>query len=125
MLWRSMRFPAILFDWRGTLFHDEAPVDWIRASALAIGCSLTESELTEVVERISLADHLPEVKAPSFRQDISLELNAAPPSVGEAMKLVTLLRPRVAGIMNEKAVSHSISWSNQEAIALRRFGGHI
>lgn len=34
-------FGAVLFDWRGTLFHDEDDAAWIRASAASISQTLT------------------------------------------------------------------------------------
>ena len=34
-------FRAVLFDWRGTLFHDEDDAAWIRASAASISQTLT------------------------------------------------------------------------------------
>ena len=35
-------FRAVLFDWRGTLFHDEDDAAWIRASAASIGQTLDD-----------------------------------------------------------------------------------
>jgi FMN phosphatase YigB (HAD superfamily) len=46
----SRAFRAVLFDWRGTLFHDEDEADWIRASAASIGRALTSDEVNALVE---------------------------------------------------------------------------
>ncbi len=66
-------FSAVLFDWRGTLFHDESDRDWILASAAAIGREMAESDAglpapgmpvisqtsrTPVSMRISVGRHL-------------------------------------------------------------------
>jgi hypothetical protein len=48
----SRVFRAVLFDWRGTLFHDEDEADFIRASAVSIGRTLTSAEVNALVERL-------------------------------------------------------------------------
>jgi hypothetical protein len=45
-------FGAVLFDWRGTLFHDEDDAAWIRASAASIGQTLTTQEVSARVEML-------------------------------------------------------------------------
>jgi hypothetical protein len=45
-------FRAVLFDWRGTLFHDEDDAAWIRASAASIGQTLTTHEVNARVEML-------------------------------------------------------------------------
>jgi hypothetical protein len=45
-------FRAVLFDWRGTLFHDEDDAAWIRASAASIGQTLTNQEVNARVEML-------------------------------------------------------------------------
>jgi len=45
-------FRAVLFDWRGTLFHDEDDAAWIRASAASIGQTLTTQEVSARVEML-------------------------------------------------------------------------
>jgi len=40
----SAEFRAVLFDWRGTLFHDEDDADWTRASAASIGRTLSPQQ---------------------------------------------------------------------------------
>jgi len=51
----SSAFRAVLFDWRGTLFHDEDEADWIRASAASIGRSMTSSDMIALVEGLGPA----------------------------------------------------------------------
>ncbi len=41
-------FSVVLFDWRGTLFHDESDEDWIRASAASTGRTLQAGEETRL-----------------------------------------------------------------------------
>jgi hypothetical protein len=48
-------FRAVLFDWRGTLFHDEDEADWIRASAASIDRTLTSAELNALIEGLPAA----------------------------------------------------------------------
>ena len=43
-------FTAVLFDWRGTLFHDESDQDWIRASAASIGRTPSDDEVDHLLE---------------------------------------------------------------------------
>ena len=45
-------FRAVLFDWRGTLFHDEDDAAWIRASAASISQTLTTHEVDAHVEML-------------------------------------------------------------------------
>jgi phosphoglycolate phosphatase-like HAD superfamily hydrolase len=59
----AREFQAVLFDWRGTLFHDEDEADWIRASAASIGRTLTSAEVNALVEGLPPAAEHPEVIA--------------------------------------------------------------
>jgi len=45
-------FRAVLFDWRGTVFHDEDDAAWIRASAASIGQTLRTQEVSARVEML-------------------------------------------------------------------------
>jgi len=54
------RFDAVLFDWRGALFHDQDEADWIRASAASIGRTLTSAEVNALVEMLPVAAEHPE-----------------------------------------------------------------
>jgi FMN phosphatase YigB (HAD superfamily) len=70
-------FRAVLFDWRGTLFHDEDEADFIRASASSIGRTLTSAELSALVERLPAAAEHPEVIAAHATADCSPDLHRA------------------------------------------------
>jgi hypothetical protein len=52
-------FRAVLFDWRGTLFHDEDEAAWIRASAASIGRTLTSEELKALIDGLPAAAEHP------------------------------------------------------------------
>ena len=49
------RFRAVLFDWRGTLFHDESDTEWIRASAASIGRGLSTDEAQALANSLAAA----------------------------------------------------------------------
>ena len=51
----STAFRAVLFDWRGTLFHDEDEADWIRASAASVGRRMTSSDMIALIEGLGPA----------------------------------------------------------------------
>jgi HAD superfamily hydrolase (TIGR01509 family) len=73
----SRAFRAVLFDWRGTLFHDEDEADFIRASAVSIGRTLTSAEVNALVERLPAAAEHPEVIAAHGTADCSPDLHHA------------------------------------------------
>lgn len=73
----SRVFRAVLFDWRGTLFHDEDEADFIRASAQSIGRTLTSAEVNALVERLPAAAEHPEVIAAHATADCSPDLHRA------------------------------------------------
>jgi FMN phosphatase YigB (HAD superfamily) len=73
----SRAFRAVLFDWRGTLFHDEDEADWIRASAASIGRTLTSDEVNVLVEMLPVAAKRPEVIAAHATADCSADLHRA------------------------------------------------
>ena len=71
----SRAFRAVLFDWRGTLFHDEIEADFIRASAASIGRTLTSAEVDALVERLPAAAEHPDVIAAHGTADCSPDLH--------------------------------------------------
>ena len=73
----STAFRAVLFDWRGTLFHDEEEADFIRASAASIGRSMSPSEVIALVEGLGPAAEHPEVVAAHQTADCSADLHRA------------------------------------------------
>jgi HAD superfamily hydrolase (TIGR01549 family) len=87
------RFRAVLFDWRGTLFHDESDADWLRASAASIGRSLDEADAARLARAIGESERHPDVVAALTTSDCSRELNAA----------AVLLQLRIAGFDDELA----------------------
>jgi FMN phosphatase YigB (HAD superfamily) len=88
-------FKVVLFDWRGTLFHDETDTDWIRASAASIGRGLSDTEATALAGALSNASEHPDVLAARQQADCSLELHQA----------AALLWTRVAGLDDELALA--------------------
>jgi FMN phosphatase YigB (HAD superfamily) len=87
---------AVLFDWRGTLFHDEDDAAWIRASAASIGQTLTTQEVSARVEMLGGAAEHPQVVAACQTADCSAELHRA----------AVLLELRHAGF--DDALAHAI-----------------
>jgi FMN phosphatase YigB (HAD superfamily) len=73
----ASRFDAVLFDWRGTLFHDQDEADWIRASAASIGRTLTSAEVNALVERLPVAAVHPDAVAAHQTADCSPDLHRA------------------------------------------------
>lgn len=73
----SSAFRAVLFDWRGTLFHDEEEADFVRASAASIGRSMSPSEVIALVEGLGPAAEHPEVVAAHQTADCSADLHRA------------------------------------------------
>lgn len=89
------RFKAVLFDWRGTLFHDESDEDWFRASAASIGRTLSDAEVAGLAQGLAASESHPDVAATRPRADCSVELHTA----------ATLLQLRVAGFDDELALA--------------------
>jgi FMN phosphatase YigB (HAD superfamily) len=88
-------FSAALFDWRGTLFHDDSDADWIRASAASIGRPLDDAEVQHLVNQLGIAAEHPQVLAARERADCSAELHQA----------ATLLEFQLAGFDDELALA--------------------
>ena len=65
-------FTAVLFDWRGTLFHDESDQDWIRASAASIGRTRSDDEVDHFAKRLGAAAEHPHVRTAHERADVQL-----------------------------------------------------
>lgn len=86
---------GILFDWRGTLFHDEDDVDWVRASAAAIGRDFSVAQAKEVLARVAATSQHSDVVAARRRGDCSVDLNRA----------ATLLEFRLAGYDDDLALA--------------------
>jgi hypothetical protein len=84
----SSAFRAVLFDWRGTLFHDEDEADWIRASAASVGRSMTSSQMFALLEGLGS-----EVIAAHQTADCSADLHCA----------AVLLELRLAGFDDQLA----------------------
>jgi hypothetical protein len=64
-------FSAFLFDWRGTLFHDESQ-DWFRASAASIERTLRDDQVGDLVRKLGAAAEHPFVRAARERADCSV-----------------------------------------------------
>jgi FMN phosphatase YigB (HAD superfamily) len=90
-----MRFRYVLFDWRGTLFHDESDHDWIHASALSIRRHVSDAEITELAQALAEAEVDARVVEARRRADCSVELNRA----------ASLLQLQLAGFDDELAVA--------------------
>ena len=56
----------MIFDWRGTLFHDISDDDWIRSSAESIGRTLSDEEIN-----IWQAWHIEMVQGERFHQAVA------------------------------------------------------
>jgi FMN phosphatase YigB (HAD superfamily) len=85
----------VLFDWRGTLFHDEDEADFIRASTVSIGRTLTSAEVNALVESLPAAAKHPEVIAAHRAADCSPDLHRA----------AVLLEPGLAGFDHDLALA--------------------
>src|SRR3989442_15760735 len=92
----SGAFRAVLFDSRGTLFHDEDDAAWIRASEASIGQTLTTQDVNARVEMLGAAAEHPQVLAARQTADCSAELHRA----------AVLLELRLAGF--DDALAHAI-----------------
>ena len=89
-------FEAVLFDWRGTLFTDEAELDWIRNAATSIGRVLSDDEAASILEQGEAV--LRE------RRDLQVALDRSDVSV-EAHRSATLAWLRAAGLDDELAIA--------------------
>lgn len=72
-----MPLQGVVFDWRGTLFHDLDDDDWIRTSAESIGRRLTDAAVRGISEAIARAANDPAVMAAGLRADASTEAHRA------------------------------------------------
>ncbi len=72
-----MPIRGVLFDWRGTLFHDLSDGEWVRTSAEAIGRKLSDSEVEGINESIARVEGDADVEAGRFRADASSEAHRA------------------------------------------------
>lgn len=70
-----MTIRGVLFDWRGTLFHDLGDGEWIRSTATSIGREIDVAEADRLSQAITAASSEPEVRAASLRADASVEAN--------------------------------------------------
>jgi hypothetical protein len=70
----SRSFRAVLFDWRGTLFHDEDEADFIRASAASIGRTLTSDDVQALVDMLPLAAEHPAAVAARETADCPIRI---------------------------------------------------
>ena len=86
---------GILFDWRGTLFHDEEDVEWVRASAASIGRDFSVAQAMELLSLVGTTSQHPDVIAARRRADCSVDLNRA----------ATLLELRLAGYDDDLALA--------------------
>lgn len=91
----STAFRAVLFDWRGTLFHDEDEADWIRASAAPLGRALNSDAVNSLVKGLGAAAEHPEVVAAHQTADCSADLHRA----------AVLLELRLADFPSELALA--------------------
>jgi FMN phosphatase YigB (HAD superfamily) len=72
-----MTLRGVLFDWRGTLFHDLDDEEWVRLSAASIGRDLPNEEVRRINASIARAEGDPAVQAASARADNSREAHRA------------------------------------------------
>lgn len=86
---------AVLFDWRGTLFHDLNDEEWVRVSAASIARTLTDAAIRRFNAAIARAEQDPAVKAASDRMDASTA----------AHRSASLLLFRTAGLDDELALA--------------------
>jgi putative hydrolase of the HAD superfamily len=82
-----MTFQAVLFDWRGTLFHDLDDAAWVRMAAASIGRTLPDAEIARLNAAISDA-----ADGPAVRADARADASA------EAHRTATMLHFRTAGL---------------------------
>jgi hypothetical protein len=86
---------GILFDWCGTLFHDEDDVDWVRISAASVGRDISVAQAQELLARVAVTSEHPDVIDARRCADCSLDLNRA----------ATLLEFRLAECDDELALA--------------------
>jgi FMN phosphatase YigB (HAD superfamily) len=92
---RRMAFKGVLFDWRGTLFHDFDNVEWLQVAARSIGRSLPTVELERLSRAIDEAAKKPHIAASLLRHDADAVLH----------RQVELAMFREAGLDEELAVA--------------------
>jgi HAD superfamily hydrolase (TIGR01549 family) len=69
---------AVLFDWRGTTFTDQADADWIRDAAASIGRTLSAGEVESILDRgATVMRERPDIRDALDRSDISPEVHRA------------------------------------------------
>ncbi len=88
-----MALRGVLFDWRGTLFHDLSDEEWVRSSAAAIGRTLADAEIRRINAAIGQAESDPAVQAATMRAD----------AAAAAHRAASLLLFRTAGLDDELA----------------------
>ncbi len=72
-----MAIQGVLFDWRGTLFHDLGDADWVRSSAESIGRELSDSKVEGINQQIARVDGDADVRAARIRADASVQAHRA------------------------------------------------
>ena len=90
-----MAFRGVLFDWRGTLFHDLSDEEWVRISAQALGRHLSDAEIRGINTAIAQAEN------DSGVRDAKLRADASP----SAHRAASLLHFRRAGLDDDLALS--------------------
>jgi len=72
-------FSVVLFDWQGTLFHDERDevLSRIRASVTSIGQALDDADVMRLASQLGNAAEHPQVLSARERADCSAELHPA------------------------------------------------
>jgi HAD superfamily hydrolase (TIGR01549 family) len=69
---------AVLFDWRGTTFTDQADADWIRDAAASIGRRLSAEDIASILDRGSaVMRDRPDIREALDRSDRSPEAHRA------------------------------------------------
>ena len=69
---------AVLFDWRGTTFTDQADADWIRDAAASIGRRLSDDDIASILDRGSaVMRDRPDIRDALDRSDTSPEAHRA------------------------------------------------
>jgi FMN phosphatase YigB (HAD superfamily) len=91
----GMTLRGVIFDWRGTLFHDLSDADWVRGSAAAIGRTLSDDDVLAITGAIERAAADPVVAAAVARGDVS----------ADAHRAASLLHFRTAGLDDALALA--------------------
>ena len=66
-----MALKAVLFDWRGTLFHDLADEAWIRAAAHRIKRGIDAATVARLAAELREVTRRPEIQAAEARSNVS------------------------------------------------------